>query len=47
MGRRIKKTVSVSNDNALDNESDKFFVYDGWNLIAVMDSEGEIERAFG
>ncbi|MCP4107550.1 MAG: hypothetical protein GY749_18740 [Desulfobacteraceae bacterium] len=38
MGRRVKKTVSVWN-GSWTQESEKLFVYDGWNMICEITSE--------
>ncbi|MCP4113093.1 MAG: RHS repeat-associated core domain-containing protein [Desulfobacteraceae bacterium] len=38
MGRRVKKTVSVWN-GSWTQETEKLFVYDGWNMICEITSE--------
>ena len=38
MGRRIEKTVSTNNGSAYFQFSQNMFVYDGWNLIDILNS---------
>ena len=40
MNRRISKTVSSWNGAGYVPQSTSYFVYDGWNLIGVMDGNG-------
>jgi RHS repeat-associated protein len=45
-GRRIQKIVSTWNGTQYVTQSTNRFVYDGWNLIAVLDSQLSILQSF-
>lgn len=38
MGRRVRKTASWYNGSAWSEDGDLLFVYDGWNVILVLDA---------
>ena len=46
MNRRISKTVSSWNGTTYVPQSTSYFVYDGWNLIAVFTPSGVIQQSF-
>lgn len=46
MGRRIQKIVSTNNGIAWIAISTNRYVYDGWNLIATLDSQSSILQSF-
>jgi RHS repeat-associated protein len=46
MGRRVQKAVSAWNGSTFTNASTSRFVYDGWNLIAVLNPQSSIQQAF-
>ncbi|MCX6921883.1 MAG: RHS repeat-associated core domain-containing protein [Verrucomicrobia bacterium] len=45
-GRRIQKIVSTNNGSAYYPQSTNRFVYDGWNLIAVLNPQAAVVRSF-
>ena len=45
-GRRIQKLVSTNNGSAYYPQSTNRFVYDGWNLIAVLNPQSAVVRSF-
>jgi RHS repeat-associated protein len=45
-GRRIQKIVSEWNGSSYVPQSTNKFLYDGWNLIAVLDSESSVLQSF-
>jgi RHS repeat-associated protein len=45
-GRRIEKKVSHWNSGSWLQDSDSFFVYDSWNLIAILNSPSSILASF-
>ncbi len=45
-GRRIQKIVSTNNGSAWIPVSTNRFVYDGWNLVAILDSQSSILASF-
>jgi RHS repeat-associated protein len=46
LGRRVQKVVSVWNGTGFTPQSTSLFVYDGWNLLAVVNSQAAIQRSF-
>jgi RHS repeat-associated protein len=48
LGKRVSKTVSqwVASSNAYQPFKTNNFVYDGWNLVAVADSEFSVSKSF-
>jgi RHS repeat-associated protein len=46
MGRRVGKIVSTWNGTAFVSQSTNYFVYDGWNLIAVFNPQSSILQSF-
>ena len=46
MNRRISKTVASWNGTTYVPQSTSYFVYDGWNLIAVFTPVGTIQQSF-
>ena len=46
MNRRISKTVASWNGTTYVPQSTSYFVYDGWNLIAVFTPSGVIQQSF-
>jgi RHS repeat-associated protein len=46
LGRRISKTVSNNVAGTWQLTTDNRFVYDGWNLIAILDSQSSILASF-
>ena len=46
MGRRIQKIVSTNNGGAWVASYTNKFVYDGWNLVAILDSQSSILVSF-
>ena len=46
MGRRVMKTVSTWNGSQFANTATTWFVYDGWNLIAELDSSINLVRSY-
>jgi RHS repeat-associated protein len=46
MGRRIQKIVSTNNGSAWVSVSTNKFVYDGWNLVAILSSPSSIAQSF-
>lgn len=45
-GRRIQKIVSTNDGSAYYPQSTNKFIYDGWNLIAVLDPASALIRSF-
>jgi len=45
-GRRIEKIVSTNNGFGWIAVSTNKFVYDGWNLVAILDSQSSIAQSF-
>ncbi|MGO8931773.1 MAG: RHS repeat-associated core domain-containing protein [Limisphaerales bacterium] len=45
-GRRIQKIVSTNNGSAYYFQSTNRFVYDGWNLMAVLNPQSALVRSF-
>jgi len=45
-GRRIQKIVSTNNGSAYYPQSTNRFVYDGWNLVAVLNPQSAVVRSF-
>ena len=45
-GRRIQKIVSTNSGSAWVAVYTNKFVYDGWNLVAILDSQSSIARSF-
>jgi RHS repeat-associated protein len=45
-GRRIQKTVSTNNGSAYVGQYTNKFVYDGWNLIAILNPQSSILQSF-
>jgi RHS repeat-associated protein len=45
-GRRIQKIVSTNNGSAYYPQNTNRFVYDGWNLIAILNPPSSILRSF-
>lgn len=45
-GRRVQKIVSVWNGLAYAPQSTNRFVYDGWNLIGMLDAQSSILQSF-
>jgi hypothetical protein len=41
MGRRVGKTASVYNGTVWTETADLKFVYDGWNVIEVLNANAE------
>ena len=46
LGRRIQKVVSTWNGSAYVAQYTNLFVYDGWNLIARLDSSGSVLQTY-
>ncbi len=46
MGRRVSKQVSAWNGSAFSPQSTNRFVYDGWNLLAVINPPSSILQSF-
>jgi RHS repeat-associated protein len=46
MNRRISKIVSTNSGSAFVPQSTNYFIYDGWNLIAVFTPAGAIQQSF-
>src|SRR6266568_1480231 len=46
LGRRAQKIVSTWNGSAFVPQSTNGFVYDGWNLIAVLNATNDLLRSF-
>ena len=46
MGRRIEKTVSTNNTGTYVQSSQNMFVYDGWSLLAILNSPSSIVSSF-
>jgi RHS repeat-associated protein len=46
MGRRIQKIVSVWNGTGFTPQSTSLFVYDGWNLLAVVNAQATIQQSY-
>jgi hypothetical protein len=47
LGRRVQKTVSIWNGNGFNSPvSTTRFVYDGWNLLAILNSQSSILHSF-
>ena len=44
--RRTQKITSTWNGSAFVPQSTKKFVYDGWNLVAQLDGNGQLEKSF-
>jgi len=45
-GRRVQKIVSTNNGSAWVAMSTNKFVYDAWNLVAILDSQSSILQSF-
>jgi RHS repeat-associated protein len=45
-GRRIQKLVSTNNGSAYVGQSTNTFIYDDWNLIAILDGNGSVMESF-
>jgi RHS repeat-associated protein len=45
-GRRIRKQEVISTSSGLVVQADHRFVYDGWNLIATLDSSASVLQSF-
>lgn len=45
-GRRIEKVVSTYNGSSYVAQSTNRFVYDGWNLLAVLDDQSALVKSF-
>jgi RHS repeat-associated protein len=46
MGRRVQKIVSAWNGSAFVSQSTNRFVYDGWNLLAILNPQSSILQSF-
>jgi len=46
MGRRVQKVVSTWNGTAFTPQTTNLFVYDGWNLLAVVNTQAVIQQSF-
>jgi len=46
IGRRVSKTVSTWNGSAFASPVTNKFVYDGWNLIAILNAQSSILQSF-
>jgi RHS repeat-associated protein len=46
LGRRVQKVVSVWNGTGFTPQSTSLFVYDGWNLLAVINTQATIQQSF-
>ena len=46
MNRRISKTVWTNNGSGFVPQSTNYFIYDGWNLIAIFTPSSAIEQSF-
>jgi RHS repeat-associated protein len=45
-GRRIQKVVSIWNETAYVPQSTAKYVYDGWNLVAILNSDSSLQSSF-
>ena len=45
-GRRIQKIVSTNNGSSYSGLYTNKFVYDGWNLVAILDGQSSIVYSF-
>jgi len=45
-GRRVQKIVSTWNGSAFANPATNLFVYDGWNLLAILNAQSSILQSF-
>jgi RHS repeat-associated protein len=45
-GRRIQKVVSIWNGTAYVPQSTTKYVYDGWNLVAILNSDSSLQSSF-
>jgi RHS repeat-associated protein len=45
-GRRVQKRVSHLNGGSWVQDSDQRFVYDGWNLVAVLNAQSAVVQSF-
>ena len=45
-GRRIQKSVSTWNGTRYVPQSTTTYIYDGWNLIAALNSSGGLQQCF-
>src|SRR5947199_171003 len=45
-GRRASKTVSSWNGSSFANPSTVRFVYDGWNVLAILDPNSAVTKSF-
>lgn len=45
-GRRISKTVKSWNGSAFSNQTTTLFVYDGWNVVAILNPQLSALKAF-
>jgi RHS repeat-associated protein len=46
MGRRVQKIVSTNNGSAYISISTNRYIYDGWNLVAVLNSDSSLQSTF-
>ncbi len=46
LGRRVKKTVYAYDGGAWQEQDTKLFVWDGWNMIAELDENEQVEAAY-
>ena len=46
LGRRVQKVVSTWNGTGFTPQTTSLFVYDGWNLLAVVNSQTAIQQSF-
>ena len=46
MGRRVQKVVSSWNGTGFTPQTTSLFVYDGWNLLAVVNAQTAIQQSF-
>jgi RHS repeat-associated protein len=46
MGRRVQKIVSTLNGSGFLPQSTNLFIYDGWNLLAVVNPQSSILQSF-
>jgi RHS repeat-associated protein len=46
IGRRVQKIVSVWNGSSFTTQSTNRYIYDGWNLLAVVNPQSSIVQSF-
>jgi len=46
MNRRISKIVSTNTGSGFVEQSANYFIYDGWNLIAIFDPSSTVRQSF-